>query len=136
MPSHSRTRSKASRHPATAASDDSCSDLDATGPEDQLVEELETLRGQIAATSEVIQKITEQNGSGHGFSLLQSEHDLRCRLEFEKFLFDLSRTFIGLPEQEVDVNMERGLARVGEFLQMDRVTLLELSLARTELSVA
>jgi hypothetical protein len=26
------------------------------------------------------------------------------------FLFDLSKTFLGLPEDEVDVNMERGLA--------------------------
>src|SRR5262249_18258223 len=40
----------------------------------------------------------------------------------------------GLPEEEVDANMERGLAHVGEFLQMDRVTLLELSPARTGLS--
>ena len=32
--------------------------------------------------------------------------------------------------------MERGLAHVGEFLQMDRVTVLELPPARTELSVA
>src|SRR5262245_45163759 len=67
--------------------------------------------------------------------LLQFERSLLRRLEFEKFLFDLSRTFIGLPEQEVDVHMERGLAQVGEFLQMDRVTLFELSPTHTELSV-
>jgi PAS domain S-box-containing protein len=65
----------------------------------------------------------------------RSEQALLRRLEFETFLFELSRTFIGLPEQEVDMNMERGLARVGEFLEMDRVTLLELSRDRTEMIV-
>ena len=67
--------------------------------------------------------------------LRHSEQALLRRLEFERFLFDLSRTFIGLTEEEVDVNMERGLARVGEFLDMDRVTLLELSGNRTEMAV-
>jgi len=57
----------------------------------------------------------------------RSEEALLRRLEFERFLFELSQTFIGLPEAELDVNMERGLARVGEFLEMDRVTLFELS---------
>src|SRR5262249_7944126 len=52
------------------------------------------------------------------------------------FLFELSRTFIGFPEEEVDVNMERGLGRVGEFLAMDRVTLTELSRDRAEMTVA
>jgi len=56
-------------------------------------------------------------------------------LKFERFLFDLSRTFIGLPEEEIDANMERGLAHVGEFLQMDRVTLFEFSQNRTEMAV-
>ncbi len=66
----------------------------------------------------------------------QSEEMLRRRLEFEAFLFDLSSTFIGLPEERVDVSMEQGLTRVGEFLQMDRVTLLELSPDRDEMIVA
>src|SRR5215831_14135724 len=74
----------------------------------------------------VVRDLTEQQ---------RSEQALLCRLEFETFLFELSRTFIGLPEQEVDVNMDRGLARVGEFLGMDRVTLLELSHDRTEMTV-
>jgi PAS domain S-box-containing protein len=65
----------------------------------------------------------------------RSADSLRRRLEFEAFLFDLSSTFIGLPEEKVDVNMERGLARVGEFLKMDRVTLLELSSDRAEMTV-
>ena len=66
----------------------------------------------------------------------QSEEMLRRRSEFEAFLFDLSSTFIGLPEEKVDVNMEQGLTRVGEFLHMDRVTLLELSPDRDEMIVA
>jgi PAS domain S-box-containing protein len=68
--------------------------------------------------------------------LRHSQQALLRRLEFEEFIFDLSRTFIGLTEEEVDVNMERGLARVGEFMEMDRVTLLELSRDRTEMAVA
>jgi PAS domain S-box-containing protein len=66
----------------------------------------------------------------------RAEQAQRRGLEFETFLFDLSRTFIGLPEEEVDVHMARGLAQVGEFLEMDRVTLLELSLDRTQMTVA
>src|SRR6478672_12318180 len=66
-------------------------------------------------------------------NLRHSEQTLRRRVEFGELLFDLSRTFIGLTEEEVDVNMERGLARVGEFLEMDRVTLLELSRDRREM---
>jgi len=69
-------------------------------------------------------------------TLRQSEQTLLHRLDFEEFLFDLSRTFIGLTEEEVDVNMERGLARVGEFLELDRVTLLELSRDLTQMTVA
>src|SRR5262245_56484318 len=58
------------------------------------------------------------------------------RVEFERFLFDLSRTFIAIPEESIDANMTQGLARVGTFLEMDRVTLLELSHDRTAMTVA
>ena len=66
----------------------------------------------------------------------RSEEALRHRLAFETFLFELSRTFIGLPEAEVDLNMNRGLGQVGEFLELDRVTLFELSRDRTGMTVA
>jgi PAS domain S-box-containing protein len=66
----------------------------------------------------------------------QAEQALRVRTEFETFLFDLSTTFIGLPEERVDADMQDGLARVGTFLQMDRVTLLELTATEGELVVA
>src|SRR5262245_44377226 len=65
----------------------------------------------------------------------QIEEELRHRIEFETFLANLSATFIGLPEDSVDVNMERGLAYVGTFLQMDRVTVLELSQDCEEMTV-
>src|SRR5262249_45338897 len=55
---------------------------------------------------------------------------------FDQFLFDLSKTFIGLAEDEVDAHMASGLAHVGEFLGMDRVSLLELSRDREEMIVA
>jgi PAS domain S-box-containing protein len=106
---------------------------------DRYVGGLETLRRQITATSGFIRGI-DQSRHGRSLrqleqSLLQFENVVRSQLAFEKFLFDLSRTFIGLPDEEVDANMERGLAHVGEFLQMDRVTLFELAPTRTELSV-
>ena len=57
-------------------------------------------------------------------------------MEFERFLFDLSRAFIAIPEESIDANMTHGLARVGAFLEMDRVTLMELSHDRAGMSVA
>jgi PAS domain S-box-containing protein len=65
-----------------------------------------------------------------------SEDTLRQRIEFETFLFDLSSTFIGLPDEKVDVHMVQGFARVGEFLKMDRITLLELSPDHDQMVVA
>src|SRR5262249_42907511 len=75
----------------------------------------------------VVRDLTEQKRSARA---------LLRRLEFERFLFELSRTFISLPEAEVGMNMELGLARVGEFLEMDRVTLFELSRDRDEMTAA
>src|SRR5262249_22756535 len=88
---------------------------------------LKDFTGRIVGVSGIVRDISERK---------RSEQALLRELEFEKFLFDLSRTFIGLPEGEVDVNMERGLARVGKFLDMDRVTLLELSRESGEMAVA
>ena len=56
--------------------------------------------------------------------------------EFETCLYDLSSTFIGLPDETVDEHMVHGFARVGEFLEMDRITLIELSPTRDEMVVA
>ena len=65
----------------------------------------------------------------------QSAKATRHRVEFERFLFDLSRAFIAIPEESIDANMTHGLARVGAFLEMDRVTLMELSHDRAAMSV-
>ena len=82
--------------------------------------------GRIAGISGIVQDITARR---------LSEQALLRRLTFEKFLFDLSKRFIGLTDEEVDTNMTSGLAHVAEFLDMDRVTLLELSRDRAELAV-
>src|SRR5262249_14294742 len=80
---------------------------------------LGTLRQQIAATEGFVRQMADQDRLGQGLlqlehAISQFEHALLRQLEFEKFLFHLSRTFIALPEDEIDANMERGLARVGE----------------------
>jgi PAS domain S-box-containing protein len=59
------------------------------------------------------------------------EKSLVWRLEFESLLSDLSRTFISLPEEEIGTNIEQAMARIGAFLQLDRITLFELSRDRT-----
>lgn len=64
------------------------------------------------------------------------EASLIERLTFEKFLSDLSTKFISLPEDQVDLNIEQGLGRIAEFLEMDRVTLFEFSPDGTELRSA
>ena len=66
----------------------------------------------------------------------QSARATRRHVAFERFLFDLSRSFLAIPENSIDANMTLGLARVGSFLEMDRVTLLELSKDRAAMSVA
>jgi PAS domain S-box-containing protein len=55
------------------------------------------------------------------------EMELLWRLEFESLLSELSTTFINLPEEQVDRNIARGLARLGEFLKIDRISLLQFS---------
>jgi len=57
----------------------------------------------------------------------RSEKSLIWRLEFESLVSDLSTRYIGLPENKVDANIEQDLARLGEFLEMDRITLFEFS---------
>jgi PAS domain S-box-containing protein len=64
------------------------------------------------------------------------EASLIERLTFEKLLSDLSTKFISLPENQIDVNIEQGLGRIAEVLEMDRVTLFEFSADRTVLKSA
>jgi len=62
-----------------------------------------------------------------------AEAELRWRLDFESLLSELSTTFINLSEEQVDKNIEQSLARLGEFLKMDRISLLEFSPDRKEM---
>src|SRR5262245_44433601 len=64
------------------------------------------------------------------------DHTRRNRAESQTFLYALSSTFIGLPDETVDEHMVHGFARVGAFLKMDRITLIELSPDRDEMVVA
>jgi PAS domain S-box-containing protein len=64
------------------------------------------------------------------------EESLVERLTFESLLSDLSTTFINLPEEQVDANMEKGLGRIAEFLKIERITIYELSASKTELTAA
>jgi PAS domain S-box-containing protein len=54
-------------------------------------------------------------------------------LRFEGLLADLSTTFINLPEDEVDANIEKNLGRIAEFFNIERITFLEFSAKKTEL---
>jgi len=74
--------------------------------------------GKIIGASKIARDITERK---------RFEESLLWRLQLESLLSDLSTTFINLPEEQVDANLETSLDRVGEFLKMDRITLFEFS---------
>jgi signal transduction histidine kinase/ABC-type uncharacterized transport system substrate-binding protein len=63
------------------------------------------------------------------------ETSLAERLAFEGLLSDLSTTFINLPEEQVDSNIEKSLGRIAEFLEIERITLFECSQEGTGLTV-
>jgi PAS domain S-box-containing protein len=65
----------------------------------------------------------------------QSREATRRRAAFGRFVFALSRTFIAIPEESIDANMRQSLARIGKFLDVDRVSLMELSHDRTGMTV-
>jgi signal transduction histidine kinase len=55
----------------------------------------------------------------------RAELTLAERLRFESLLSELSARLIPVPLNDVDTEIERGLQRVGEFLRIDRASLLE-----------
>ena len=55
------------------------------------------------------------------------QHELDERLRFETFLGDLSRSFVDVPAVKIDDEIPHGLRRIGEFLDLDRVSLFELA---------
>jgi PAS domain S-box-containing protein len=74
--------------------------------------------GKVVGVSKIARDITERK---------RADASLLWRLSFEKLLSDLSTTLINLPEKELSSNMEASLGHIGEFLEMDRITLLEFS---------
>jgi PAS domain S-box-containing protein len=85
---------------------------------------------QVGGAQELLISIRDLTGQK------QSARVARQRVEFERFLFDLSTAFLAIPEENIDANMTHGLARVGAFLEMDRVTIMELSHDRAAMTVA
>ena len=59
------------------------------------------------------------------------EKSLVEQLAFETLLSDLSTTFLNLPEEEISSNLEESLGRIGDLLEIDRITLYEFSEDRT-----
>lgn len=70
------------------------------------------------------QKITE---------LERAEAAVEERLRFETLLFELSIRFLNLPPVEVDQQIEHGLQRLAEFLEVDQSALFEFSEDKTHL---
>jgi PAS domain S-box-containing protein len=64
------------------------------------------------------------------------EKSLHERLTFESLLSNLSTTFINLPEEQVEPNINQNIGRIAEFLKFDRITLYEFSQDRTELALS
>jgi signal transduction histidine kinase len=60
----------------------------------------------------------------------QVERQLDERLHFETFLAQLSRSFVDLPAEQIDAAIRHGLAHIGAFLALDRVTLIALASRR------
>jgi PAS domain S-box-containing protein len=63
------------------------------------------------------------------------EESLAERLTFQHLVSDLSTTFVNLPEDRIDAQIENSLGRIAEFLGMERITLHEFSADRAQLVV-
>jgi signal transduction histidine kinase/integral membrane sensor domain MASE1 len=66
----------------------------------------------------------------------RSNEALTERLRFEELLVRLSSTFVHLPSQEVETAFATSLRQLGQFLGLDRLTLLRLSRDAEEFVVA
>lgn len=56
-----------------------------------------------------------------------AKEDLNVRLRFEILLSDLSATFVNLPADKIDEEIEQGLRRIVEFLGFDRSSVFQRS---------
>jgi len=61
------------------------------------------------------------------------EKSLLERLTFETLLSDLSTTFINLPDEQVDANIEKSLGGIAEFLKINQVMIHESARDKAEL---
>src|SRR5437588_4017106 len=67
-------------------------------------------------------------GSGQqGEDRMRVLHLLDERVRFESLLSRLSATFINLPAEEVDTQIERGLQQIVDFLGIERSSLAQFS---------
>jgi transcriptional regulator with GAF, ATPase, and Fis domain/ABC-type uncharacterized transport system substrate-binding protein len=57
----------------------------------------------------------------------RAEVNLTQRLAFEEMLSEFSARFVDLPPEQVDSQIAAELRKLGEYLQVDRITLFELS---------
>lgn len=83
--------------------------------------------GKVERVSLVVEDIT---------ALKRAKQLLEERLQFETLLFDLSATFINLPDSALVPEITRGLTRIIETLNIDRVSILEFSEDKTRLMIA
>lgn len=88
-------------------------------------------RGRSPLVVALVEDVTERRQADE--ALQQSEKSLVWRLGLEKVLSDLSAKFIDLPANEINAHIAAGLARIGNFLEMSRITIFEFSQDGTEL---
>ena len=65
----------------------------------------------------------------------KSKKNFEKRLEFEKFLADLSARLVALPPDRVDDEIRNALKKVLEFFQIDRFNLFRLLPGKTHFMV-
>ena len=95
------------------------------GTHDALEERVEACTAELRTSNEQLRsKITE---------LERAEMAVEERLRFETLLSRLSTRFLNLPPGEVDRQIEHGLQRLAQFLEVDRSTLFEFSQDKTHL---
>jgi PAS domain S-box-containing protein len=80
--------------------------------------------GEIVSASSIARDVTERK---------RVEQSLIWLLRFEDLISNLSTTFVGLQEEEIDANIEQALRHLGEFLQLDQIALFQLSSDRAEM---
>jgi formate hydrogenlyase transcriptional activator len=72
-------------------------------------------------------RMTAEKGAGTGESGTRTKEDaeISALLRFERLLSDLSATFVNLPSEQVDQEIERWMGRIGTFLDMKVGTLAQ-----------